>query len=221
MERIGELERSDATSTAEEALSHALRTPLTSLTSYLSLLDRRAGSIAATHADDDSLTGLIQLTRPALASALDMRDAIDRALDRHATAAPTALSSGSRTSNAERDTMGDRRFDREWDSWDERLRRGEKQTDILSSLRDKQLAEMLAADAGMRRPLERNVIATALTNRLAKRQDAPADALVRKMARSIASAATTSANTRRLLADSARARAERATRQGAERDLRE
>lgn len=200
----------------DEALSQALRTPLTSLTCYLSLLDRRLGSLSATRAGDESLRSLAQLTQPALASAIDMGSAIDRVLDRHATSGATSLAPRSRTSTVERDSMGDRRFDKLWEAWDERLKRGETQAGILESLRERQLAEMLAADAGIRRPLERNIIATALTNRLSKRHDAPRDALVHQMARSLASAATTSAKTRRLIADSATARGERTRTRGAD-----
>lgn len=192
-----------------EEISHRLRSPLTSLITYLSLMERRFERAAREGDAPADLRPFAELEAAALADALHMGAELDRLLARGlATVVPPTSS----MKPPEEAPMGDRRFDRLWESWDARLASGERRLEVLRTLTERELAELLAADAGPLRSLERNVVATELTNRLDKRNRPASDILVATMARSIARASTTTADTRRLVADSTRARASGAQR---------
>lgn len=64
--------------------------------------------------------------------------------------------------------MGDRRFDRMWDRWDARIAGGTAADTALDESPDADLVAMLAAPAGETRRRERNVIASALANRIGR-----------------------------------------------------
>lgn len=192
-----------------EEISHRLRTPLTSLITYLSLMELRLDKAAREGDARADLRAYAELEAAALADAFHMGAELDRLLAR---SVPVAVPPTSSISAPQGASMGDRRFDRLWDSWDARLAAGKRRLEVLEDLTERDLAELLAADAGAHRSLERNVIATELTNRLGRRGRPTSDILVAKMARSIAHASTTSAETRRLVADSTRAREEAAQR---------
>lgn len=188
-----------------EEISHRLRSPLTSLITYLSLMEMRLERATQTGEVRPDLLGYAQLEAAALADAVHMGEELDKLLARH-TARGAPASPSTRAPNDT--TMGDRRFDRLWDAWDARLAAGVNRLDVVKDLTERELAELLAADAGASRKLERNVIATELTNRLGRRSRPPSDVVVAAMARLIARASHTSADTRRLVADSARTRAQ-------------
>lgn len=84
--------------------------------------------------------------------------------------------------------MGDRRFDHHWEGWDARLRSGETRLAILKGMTEAELAELLGADAGMARNLERNIVATELGNRLARRGRPDPDLLLATVTRLLAQA---------------------------------
>lgn len=188
-----------------EELSHRLRSPLTSLITYLSIMDMRLEKAALAGGAPPQLREYAELEAAALADALHMGRELDRLLSRQpAVSAPPTPS----MSAPHPPSMGDRRFDRLWEAWDARLGAGGSRLDMIKGLTERELAELLAADAGAGRSLERNIVATELTNRLAKRDRPPADAVVAAMARLLARASHTSMDARRLVAESAQARAE-------------
>lgn len=188
-----------------EEISHRLRSPLTSLITYLSVMDKRLEKAALAGGAPPELREYAELEAAALADALHMGQELDRLLSRHVApgAPPTPSISAPHLL-----PMGDRRFDRLWGAWDARLGAGESPVAMLKRLTERELAELLAADAGARRPLERNIIATELTNRLGKRNRPASDAVVAATARLLARASHTSMDARRLVAESAQARAE-------------
>ena len=198
-----------------EEVSHRLRSPLTSLITYLSLMEMRFEKAAREGGGREDLRGFAQLEAAALADALHIGDELDSLLARRMMpSVPTSPSTGA----PKEENVGDRRFDRHWDAWDARLASGEQRLDVLKGLTERELAELLAADAGAGRKLERNVVATELTNRLARRNRPSSDLLVAAMARVIAHASHTSSDTRRLVAECVRTRAAGARRR-AQRDV--
>lgn len=81
--------------------------------------------------------------------------------------------------------MGDVRFDRSWREWKERASLGPSVPDALHGADERLLVEALASDGAVGEPVERNVLATELANRAARREREAASADVFEVARDV------------------------------------
>lgn len=193
-----------------EELSHELRTPLTALQNNLALMEARLGRIFGSAVDQERAHPIIELEIEARSDAQRLTAALDRLLPRSRARKSTARRTDILPGETPVRVMGDRRFDRLWASWDERVQAGESESAILATLKDTQLAEMLAADAGADRSLVRNLVATELGNRMGRAGRDSSAAIVAATARVIAHATHTTAATRRILTEVNEARRESA-----------
>lgn len=159
-------------------LSHDLGTPLTAMTTSLFLMQTRLGQMGGAAAGEGFLQDVCQLHEQALGEAERMRLVL-RSLRARGRAGGVIQPSPSSRMVMHTPPMGDSRFDRAWDEWDSARLEGRTQSTLLHDATVEDLVHLLAAQVGRDRAVERNIIATALLNRLG-----PPDARARSEASS-------------------------------------
>lgn len=150
-------------------LSHDLGTPLTVLVTSLGLMTNRLKRLPP---DDPEVVAAAELNM----AAIDATEALVRVLEnvRRQNRVRDALAPGVTISHRSHvaASMGDARFDRHWASW-ERALHGRQSARYLADEPVENLVELLASSQASRDPLARNVLASALSNRLRPLQPPP------------------------------------------------